>query len=266
MNAVPSTRELKPFVTVILAAGKGKRMDNPDLPKVIFEVNGMPMIDYVVGLALRLNSVKTIVVVGHHRDTVVRHVTGQFDRRVSFVEQRKQLGTGHAVLKAERALKNFFGDVLVLSGDVPLLTEKTVRALLSEHQKSHAVATILTAEALDPTGYGRILRLQDGSVERVVEDRDATDVQRAVKEINSGIYVFRKVDLFQALKNLRPTNVQKEYYLTGVFELFWKGALPVLAVKADDFKEVHGVNTADELREAQEILLLRSPHETPARK
>ena len=259
MNHAPLVEALKPFVTVILAAGKGKRMDNPELPKVLFEVNGMPMIDYVVRLALRLKSEKTIAVVGHHRDTVVRHVTEQFGRRVSFVEQRKQLGTGHAVLQTEKKLKDFSGDILVLSGDVPLLTENTVLALLLKHQSSQAVATILTADADEPAGYGRILRYRDGSVERIVEDRDATEAQRKVREINSGVYVFKKAELFKGLKELTPANVQMEYYLTGVFEIFWKKRLSIVAVKAGNVNEVHGVNTADELREAREILLLHRP-------
>ncbi len=245
-------------VTVILAAGKGKRMNNPDMPKVLFEVNGKSMIDYVVRLALRLNSLKTILVVRHQRDAVVEHVTDQFGDRVSFVEQREQLGTGHAVLQTEKVLEGFEGDVLLLSGDVPLLREQTVRKLLVDHQTTHAVATILTAEASTPMGYGRILRHADGSVERIVEERDATEFERQVTEINSGIYVFKKVELFHALKGLQPTNAQHEYYLTGVFECFWREKLPVLAVKARDFKEVHGINTSDDLNEAQELVMAHS--------
>jgi bifunctional UDP-N-acetylglucosamine pyrophosphorylase/glucosamine-1-phosphate N-acetyltransferase len=244
---------LKPFVTVILAAGKGKRMGNPEFPKVLFELNGRPLIDYVVRLALRLESKKTIIVVGHQRDIVVRHVSREFGRRVSYVVQRKQLGTGHAVLQTEGKINHLAGDVLVLSGDVPLLKEETLRTLLFTHQKSEAAATILTAETDNPAGYGRILRYPDGSVQKIIEHGDATEAQRKVKEINSGIYVFKKAELFKALKELSPANVQKEYYLTGVFEIFSKEGSPIVAVKTIDFNEVHGVNTSEELKEAREI-------------
>lgn len=241
----------KPLATVILAAGKGKRMNNPETAKVMYQVNGRPMIDHVVRLALKLESSKTVVVVGHRRGLVVRHVAAQFGTGIAFVEQREQLGTGHAVLQAERALHGFHGDVLVLSGDVPLLARETLTRLIAEHRRHQPVATILTAEAENPGGYGRILRQSDGSVQRIVEDKDASEAEKAVKEINSGIYVFDKVELFDALKHLESHNVQNEYYLTDVFESFWKKRQKILAVKASNYNEVRGVNTPGELREAE---------------
>ena len=253
MNVRDRKRPLRPFLTIILAAGKGKRMKDPEMSKVLNEIDGKPMIDCVVGLALQLHPQKTIVVVGHQHDAVVQHLSQEFGNRVTFIEQEEQLGTGHAVLQAERELESFQGDVLVLSGDVPLLTEETVVKLLAKHQESDAVATILTAMVENPSGYGRILRQADASVEKIVEDRDATEHEKRVKEINSGIYVFRKVELLAALRKLQPNNVQKEYYLTGIFELLRKENLPVLAVKALDFNEVRGVNTSEELREAEEL-------------
>ena len=255
MNPGDMKNTVRPFATVIMAAGKGKRMLNPELPKVLYQVDGRPMIDYVVALALRIDSLKTIVVVRHQRDSVVEHVSSQFGPRVTFVEQREQFGTGHAVLQTESELEGFQGDVLVLSGDVPLLREKTLMGMIEEHRTSRAVATILTADIPNPSGYGRILRQEDGSVRRIVEDRDASESERAVKEINSGIYVFEKVELFKALRNLRSHNVQNEYYLTDVFERFWNEKLKVLAVKVHDCNEVRGVNTVDELRQAQEAYL-----------
>ena len=241
----------KPLATVIIAAGKGKRMKNPEIAKVLYQVDGRPMIDYVVSLALKLDSSKTIVVVGHQRDLVVKHVAGKFGPRVTFVEQREQLGTGHAVLQAEGELEGFVDDVLVLSGDVPRLSEETLLKLISKHRASRAVATILTAEVQNASGYGRILRQKNGSVERIVEDRDADKNEKLVKEINSGIYVFEKVELFHALRTLHAHNVQNEYYLTDVFEDFWKKGLCVSAVKAKDPHEVRGVNTPEELMEAR---------------
>jgi UDP-N-acetylglucosamine pyrophosphorylase len=247
----------KPLATVIMAAGKGKRMNNPEMAKVLYQADGRPLIDYVVSLALGLNSAKTIVVVGHRRDLVMRHVAARFASGVTFVEQREQLGTGHAVLQAERALQGFHGDVLVLSGDVPLLSKETLTRLIGEHRRHKPVATILTAEVEHPAGYGRILRQSDGSVKRIVEDKDASAAEKAVKEINSGIYVFDKVELFDALKHLESHNVQNEYYLTDVFETFWKKKQKVLAVKACDYNEVRGVNTPEDLREVQKALSRR---------
>jgi len=252
MNQKDQAVSTKPLATVIMAAGKGKRMNNPEMAKVLYQVNGRPMIDYVVSLALKLESSKTVVVVGHNRDLLVRHLFAQFGSGISFVEQREQLGTGHAVLQAERALHGFHGDVLVLSGDVPLLTKETLARLIAEHQRHRVVATILTAEAENPSGYGRILLQPDGSVQRIVEHKDASEAEKAVKEINSGIYVFDKVELFDALRHLERHNVQNEYYLTDVFESFWQKGRKVRAVKASNYNEVRGVNTPEELREAQE--------------
>jgi UDP-N-acetylglucosamine pyrophosphorylase len=251
MNQKGLSVSTKPLATVVLAAGKGKRMNNPDVAKVMYHVRGRPMIDHVMSLALKLESSKTVVVVGHRRNQVVRHVTGQFGEGITFVEQREQLGTGHAVLQTERALAGFHGDVLVLSGDVPFLTKETLLNLVAEHRRCRAAATILTAEVDNPEGYGRILRQSDGSVRRIVEDRDASEAEKLVREINSGIYVFDKTVLFDALEHLGRHNVQNEYYLTDVFESFWRNGQKVTAVKASNYNEVRGVNTPEELRETQ---------------
>jgi UDP-N-acetylglucosamine pyrophosphorylase len=258
MNQKQKPKRTRPLATVIMAAGKGKRMKNPQMGKVLYQVDGKPMIDYVVSLALQLKSSPIVVVTGHAGDLVVKHVSSQFRDGITFVEQREQLGTGHAVMQAERALRDFHGDVLVLSGDVPLLTKQTLSKLVEEHQMGSPVATILTAEVQNPQGYGRILRQADGSVKGIVEDKDATEGEKAINEINSGIYVFQKDGLFDALKLLGRHNVQKEYYLTDVFERFWEKGQRVLAVKASNSNEVRGVNTPEELRELQEAYSGRS--------
>jgi UDP-N-acetylglucosamine pyrophosphorylase len=252
MSQKQKPRSARPLATVIMAAGKGKRMKNPQKAKVLYQVDGKPMIDYVVSLALQLKSSPIVVVTGHAGDLVVKHVSSQFRDGITFVEQREQLGTGHAVMQAERVLHGFRGDVLILSGDVPLLTRQTVARLVEEHRTHGPVATILTAEVQNPSGYGRILRQADGSVKGIVEDKDATEAERAINEINSGIYVFQKDGLFGALKLLGRHNVQKEYYLTDVFERLWEKGQKVLAVKASNSNEVRGVNTPEELRELQE--------------
>jgi UDP-N-acetylglucosamine pyrophosphorylase len=258
MNQKDQSGSPRPLATVIMAAGKGKRMNNPEMAKVLYQVDGRPLIDYVVSLALKIESAKTVVVVGHRRDLVMRHVASQFGTCIEFAEQHEQLGTGHAVLQAEKALRGFIGDVLVLSGDVPLLSEETLARLITGHRKHRPVATILTADLENPAGYGRVLRRSDGSVQRIVEDKDADESEKVVKEINTGIYVFDKVELFDALQHLGSHNVQNEYYLTDVFENFWRKRRKVLAVKASNYNEVRGVNTPDELREAQEVYSRRS--------
>jgi UDP-N-acetylglucosamine pyrophosphorylase len=245
-----------PLGVVILAAGKGKRMKNPDMAKVMHQINDRPMVDYVLDLATTLKSERTILVVGWQKDAVIAHVK-TLKGKVDFVHQVEQLGTGHAVLQTREALSGFDGDVLVLSGDVPLLTEKTLKALLGYHRATSAVATILTAELDDPTGYGRIIRNKDESVKKIVEHKEATEKEREIGEINSGIYVFDTVKLFEALEKITPENAQGEYYLTDVFEHFWKKEWKVSAVKALDPQEVMGINDVDQLEEARTIMASR---------
>lgn len=244
----------KPFLTVILAAGKGKRMKNPDLPKVMYRVNGKPMVDHVVELAHKLGSASIVAIVGFKREVVMEHLREAFGDTVAFAVQEEQLGTGHAIMQTESMLKDFGGDVLVLSGDVPLLTEKTMRQLLRTHRESDAVMTVLTARIEDPTGYGRIIRLSDGAVDRIIEEKDATPEERKIDEINSGIYVFRCKELFGALHHISPENAQHEYYLTDVLGFFAHHGMRVSAVLAKHFDEIRGVNTVDQLIEAERAL------------
>ena len=178
-----------------MAAGKGTRMKNPDVAKVMYEIQGKPMVDYVVYLAAKLQAKRTILIVGWKKESVMEYIAKAYPG-VEFIEQIDQLGTGHAVQQTTTALENFEGDVLVLSGDVPLLTEKTARALLGYHRSTDAVATILTAEVDDPSGYGRIVHNEDGSVKKIVEHKDASKKELDIREINSGIYVYEKQKLF----------------------------------------------------------------------
>jgi UDP-N-acetylglucosamine pyrophosphorylase len=244
---------IRELAVVILAAGKGTRMKNPEMAKVMYPIGGRPMIEYVVELGLRLRASRTIVVVGWQKQSVIDHLSHTFSS-VACVEQTPQLGTGHAVMQAERALSGFAGDVLVLSGDVPLLSYRTTAALHQTHSLAGATATVLTALLDDPTGYGRILRNGTDHVVGIVEEKDATAEQKQIREINSGIYVFDKGALFEGLKHITPGNAQKEYYLTDVFHYFWRNHLPVRAVPANEPGEVRGINTIEQLEEAQNVL------------
>lgn len=241
------------LATVIMAAGKGTRMKNSEKAKVMFEVCEIPMIEHVVRLAYDIKSSRVIVIVGFKRESVIDHVA-KIAPAAEFAVQEPQLGTGHAIRMTEPLLRDYDGDVLVLSGDVPLLQESTIRDLIAHHHASGAVATILTAEVDDPTGYGRMIRSDSGYVEAIVEHRDATPEQLMVREINSGIYLFNSRMLFDALQHITPHNAQNEYYLTDVFGYFWKHTMPVSALKAVDHNEIRGINTIEQLEEAATVL------------
>jgi len=241
------------FRALVLAAGEGTRMKSARA-KMLHEVCGRPILAHVVG-ALRSARVKDITVVVGHMRSAVKKAFARDDLR--WVTQAKQLGTGHAVAVAKKALAGFRGDLLVVMGDVALLPPALIRELRAEHRKSKALCTVLTAVADDPTGYGRIVRDADGRLERIVEHRDATPGERAIREINSGNYVFRCPEIFEALAKVRSNNDQGEYYLTDVIELFAETERGVASVRADDFDDVMGINSRAELAAAATIMNAR---------
>jgi UDP-N-acetylglucosamine diphosphorylase/glucosamine-1-phosphate N-acetyltransferase len=242
------------LAAVIMAAGKGTRMKDPSRAKVMYEVDGKPMIHSVVDLAYSLEARRVIVVVGYQAEAVEAYLR-ESHSDIECVLQAQQLGTGHAVLQARERLNGFAGSVVVLSGDVPLLRRSTMESLLHHHEQTGATATILTAALADPTGYGRIIRNAHASVEKIVEHRDANEQEKAVNEINSGIYVFDNIRLFDALTHISAHNAQNEYYLTDVFEYFWKHHWKVSALIAQDPLEIRGVNTPEQLEEARSTAL-----------
>jgi UDP-N-acetylglucosamine diphosphorylase/glucosamine-1-phosphate N-acetyltransferase len=229
---------------VILAAGKGTRMPAGDIPKVMHRVRGKPLVGHVIDAIRPVCGDRIYLVVGYKAELVVEAFK---EAGVTFVYQREQLGTGHAVIQCETALEKITGTVIVLNGDVPCLRSETIREFARYHEQEHASATVLTALLDDPTGYGRIVRAPDDSLERIVEEKDANDRERSIREINSGLFCFEKTRLFDALSAIDRDNAQKEYYLTDVIGILKGMGDPVRAYRAADPWEVSGVNTEKEL-------------------
>ncbi len=244
---------MQQLAVIVLAAGKGKRMGNPDLPKVMAALRTRPLISWVLDQAAKLQPQRTIVVVGHHREMVQEYLGANYPT-VSTAVQAEQLGTGHAVAQCEEALRDFDGPVLILSGDVPLLRSVTLADFVQDHYASKAAVSVLSCIAPDPTGYGRIIRSTDGEFESIVEHKDATEEQRLCAEINSGIYVIESCVLFKALSEVKNVNAQGEYYLTDVIGILRSQNQRVMAFCCPEFQELMGINTAAELALAEEAL------------
>jgi bifunctional UDP-N-acetylglucosamine pyrophosphorylase/glucosamine-1-phosphate N-acetyltransferase len=224
------------------------------LAKVLHPLAGQPLIAHVLNLATQLDPLHLIAVVGHQADAV-RQVCEP--RGAACVVQAPQLGTGHAVAQAAPVLGAFEGDVLVLYGDVPLLQLDTVRALLDEHRHRDASVTVLTASVEEPAGYGRIVRNREGAIEAIVEHRDASPAQLAIREINTGIYCLKSPFLFWALSQVGSHNAQGEQYLTDVVGVAVSEQLPVAHVTVAEAQETMGVNTRLELAQLEAVLRRR---------
>ena len=237
---------------IIMAAGKGTRMKS-DLAKVLHKVNGRPVIEYVLEKSTALAPDKIVLIVGHQADKV-KEATANFP--VEWALQEPQLGTGHAVMQAEEHLRSFPGDILILSGDAPLVSNSTLKDLIDNHRIENAAATVLTAHLENPSGYGRIIRYKNSNtVSKIVEHKDATPEELLVKEINSGIYVFKADILFRSLHQITNDNAQQEYYLTDVFSVCFGKGEKVYAHRTENADEIKGINTVEQLREAEKLLL-----------
>jgi bifunctional UDP-N-acetylglucosamine pyrophosphorylase/glucosamine-1-phosphate N-acetyltransferase len=240
-----------------MAAGKSTRMKSRT-PKVLHRVAGRAVVDYIIEAAREgCGLVDAIAIVGHEADLVREHISGKWGGLVRFAVQEPQNGTGHAVMQAEPLLSEFTGDVLTLAGDTPLVSAEILASLLEHHRATNATATVLTAVMDDPGHYGRVIRTPAGTVDYIVEAKDATEDERAVHEINTSIYCFRAPALFQALSEIRPDNAQGEYYLTDVIALLARRGERVEAVVSPDPAVVMGVNTRVELAEAGAIVRRR---------
>jgi bifunctional UDP-N-acetylglucosamine pyrophosphorylase/glucosamine-1-phosphate N-acetyltransferase len=241
------------LTVLVLAAGKGTRLRSRTI-KLLHGVAGRPMVCWVLDSAAALKPARTLAVVGYQADAVK---TALADSGCSFVLQKEQRGTGHAVLQASRAIGAKPGTLLILNGDVPALRAATLRKLVNTHDRKGAALTILTAELDDATGYGRVLRDGRGNVERIVEQGDASPAERRVREINTGVYVADPARLMRVLRKLKPDNDQGEYYITDAVHQLLAAGQPVAVVRHDDFYEVLGVNTRQELAEASQRLFRR---------
>ncbi|MFT7616993.1 MAG: bifunctional UDP-N-acetylglucosamine pyrophosphorylase/glucosamine-1-phosphate N-acetyltransferase [Planctomycetota bacterium] len=245
---------------LILAAGRGTRMKS-DLPKVLHSLHGQPLIHHVVEEAGQLDPREIALIVGHGRDQVKKAMQGH---SVSFVVQKEQKGTGHAIKCSSRRFSGRSGHVMVLSGDVPLLRASTIKDFFQRHKRSRAAASVITATLEHPGSLGRIVRDSRGRLERIVEARDADFAELAIREINSGIYLFKNEALYDGLRRIRPNKNSGEYYLTDVIKNLVADAKKVQAISISDHTEAMGINTLTDLGLAQSALRTRIAFEHAA--
>lgn len=239
-------------ITIIMAAGKGTRMKS-NKSKLVHKIYGKELVKRVAELAYKIGSDDVVAVVGHMREQV-QEVLGD---SVKYAYQDELLGTGHAVMQAAPFLEGKKGKVVVLYGDVPIIRPETLKKLIEKSVTSKEYATLLTAIYENPTGYGRIIRDEGGSVEEIVEEKDANSYQKKIKEINSGIYCFDIEELLKALKFIKPNNAQGEYYLTDVIKIMNDKGLKTGAVIVEDNTEILGVNDRAQLELLTRVLRMR---------
>jgi bifunctional UDP-N-acetylglucosamine pyrophosphorylase / glucosamine-1-phosphate N-acetyltransferase len=252
------SREInQPLNVLILAAGLGTRMKS-ERAKVLHEIGGLPLINYVCRTASSLEPEGIYVVVGHQAAEVEKAVQNEMGDLAGFVLQTEQRGTGHAVMAARAQLAGSNSLVLVLPGDVPLIRAETLAAFIEDHKLSGAACSVLSVRLENPTGYGRIVRADNDLFARIVEQKDATLEEQKIKEINSGIYCFNSRKLFDALERVNTNNKQGEYYLTDVPQILLSGGEVVNVYLHGDAREVSGVNTRAELAEFENLLRRRT--------
>jgi bifunctional UDP-N-acetylglucosamine pyrophosphorylase / glucosamine-1-phosphate N-acetyltransferase len=255
MTARPDQADLPtPVDVLILAAGLGTRMKSR-VAKVLHQLGGRPLIAHVCRAAALLNPRRTYVVVGHQAGDVQAAVETELGAgQASFVTQAEQRGTGDAVMAAQDSLGKSVSTVLILSGDVPLVRAETLRALIEKHRADNAAGTMLTVRFENPAGYGRVVRDDNGRFVKIVEQRDANEEERQIREINAGIYCFDRQKLFAALSRVQPVNSQGEYYLTDVPAILLTDGEQITIYQHQDAREVSGVNTRAELSEFENLL------------
>jgi len=240
---------MREIAIIILAAGQGKRMKSSQA-KVLHLLAGKPLLFYPLKVAREITPQKLLVVVGHQQEKV----KGAFpDSDITYVTQSRQLGTGHAVATTREALSSFGGDIMLLCGDIPLIKKTTLDELMAKHREGNNLVTLLTTAMKNPTGYGRIVRDSHGNVQKIIEEKEASDQEKEISEINSGIYCFDGTFLFDALHSLSRQNAQKEYYLTDTVAIARDRGGGVTSLLLTDEFEVMGINNRVELARAGEI-------------
>ena len=240
------------FTSVILAAGMGTRMKSK-MPKVLHKVCGKPLSKWVIDASKAAGADKVCAVVGHKAETV-KEVLGDV---CEFALQAEQKGTGHAVMQAIDVIKNSKGEVVILKGDTPLITAETINKAIEYHKNNGNQATVITAILDDATGYGRIVRDNDGSVLKIVEQKDASEEEKKINEVNSGMYVFDAQSLVYALDKITPNNAQGEYYLTDTLEILLSAGKKIGGYAISDNDEIRGINDRVQLNEAEKIMQKR---------
>ncbi|MCX8129844.1 MAG: bifunctional UDP-N-acetylglucosamine diphosphorylase/glucosamine-1-phosphate N-acetyltransferase GlmU [Clostridia bacterium] len=240
------------LLAVILAAGEGKRMKSKN-SKVMHKIAGKALVEWVAEAAGDAGVNQCVLVVGHRADQVKEYMGNKYE----YALQEKQLGTGHAVMQAEKYLEGKDGHVIILYGDTPLVTAETISNALKVHKTNNNSATVITVDLDNPTGYGRIVRDKSGNVIKIVEHKDTTNEEKLITEINSGMYCFTIKDLMAALKELNNNNSQGEYYLTDTLEILVGKGLKVGTVKAENQDEILGINDRIQLAEADKIIRKR---------
>lgn len=240
------------FTSVILAAGMGTRMKSK-MPKVLHTVCGKPLSKWVIDASKAAGADKVCAVVGHKAETV-KEVLGDV---CEFALQAEQKGTGHAVMQAIDVIKNSKGEVVILNGDTPLITAETINKAIEYHKNNGNQATVITAILDDATGYGRIVRDNDGSVLKIVEQKDASEEEKKINEVNSGMYVFDAQSLVYALDKITPNNAQGEYYLTDTLEILLSAGKKIGGYAISDNDEIRGINDRVQLNEAEKIMQKR---------
>jgi bifunctional UDP-N-acetylglucosamine pyrophosphorylase/glucosamine-1-phosphate N-acetyltransferase len=244
------------LAVIVMAAGESKRFKSKT-PKVLHDLCGRPLLAPILDVVASLKPQKAVLVVGRNADQVQQAAATLTKTPLIAAKQDKQLGTADAARTGDEALQNFTGDVVIVPGDTPLVTAKTLRSLIAYHRAQKAAATILTSTLLDPTGYGRIVRIKN-DVKKIVEQTDATSTERAIQEVNGGIYVFDRAALRSALTKVERANKQKEFYLTDVISILAEKGEKVVAKTAPDPAEILGINDRAQLAHVSKLLRQRT--------
>lgn len=246
---------MKAIRAIIPAAGKGSRLQkvSGDTPKAMFTVNNHPMLEYVLDNVSFIDKNDICIVVGYGKDKIINHFGSDF----CYVEQKEQLGTGHAVMECAKVFEDFDGSVLITFGDMPLFRREEMEAMCNQHAENGADCTLMTAENPNLSLWARVIRDDEGCFSRIVEGKDCTPEQASIKELFSGVMVFNSKSLFAILPQMGCANIQKEYYVTEVPELMVKNGMKVETYFTKDGDDLRGINTPEDLEICEKILSLR---------